>query len=604
MTALNNNKETSINPMIIMDKAIDMSTRLSGSQFPVSIFPAKIQRIIKEVHECHSFPTDYISAAILTALAVGIGNTHLAQMKQGWLESPILYMALIGRPGANKSHPLSFAMKPFLDYDYEQNKLFEEQYSKFEEKMCMSRKERIENGEDGFPQEPVRKRFLVSDVTPEGLSYIHAQNKRGLCLWTDELSAWFKNFNRYNNGSEEQFWLSVFSAKTTISDRRSSKSSIFIKRPYISVIGTIQKKILSELAKGERSSNGFIDRILFVMPNLQQKARWSDRELPDNIERDWQTIIQHLIDMECPINEQQEIEPHVLSFTEEAKTRLYEWQHHFSEQCDNETNDTIVSIYCKLEIYIIRFCLIIQLARWTCGECDKEAIDLLSVEYHVGTSKHWTGATVFWQVDNQGKVRTGKVMLYNPETGKRVKEPYSHVSWVHSLIPHKDFNLCQCFFGEHLINKDKTKPIALVESEKTALIASYYLPQFLWIASGGKNGCFNTKSLSVLKNRDVVLFPDLGATTVWQDKLPMMQVLGIRATLFDFLEHQACEEDKAKGLDIADYLLKIKPAEAKLQALIKQNPAIRKLIDVFKLEIVDEPQPRFRTPKRQRGFRL
>lgn len=71
---------------------------------------------------------------------------------------------------------------------------------------------------------------------------------------------------------------------------------------------------------------------------------------------------------------------------------------------------------------------------------------------------------------------------------------------------------------------------------------------------------------------------------------------------FRLLEHQACEEDK--GLDIADYLLKIKPAEAKLQALFKQNPAIRMLIDVFKLEIVDEPQPRFRTPKRQRGFRL
>lgn len=46
-----------------------------------------------------------------------------------------------------------------------------------------------------------------SHITPEGLSYIHAQNKRGLCLWSDELSAWFKNFNRYNNGSEEQFWL-------------------------------------------------------------------------------------------------------------------------------------------------------------------------------------------------------------------------------------------------------------------------------------------------------------------------------------------------------------------------------------------------------------
>ena len=83
-----------------------------------------------------------------------------------------------------------------------------------------------------------------------------------------------------------------------------------------------------------------------------------------------------------------------------------------------------------------------------------------------------------------------------------------------------------------------------------------------------------------------------------------MKALGIRASLFDFLEQQACEEDKAKGLDIADYLLKIKPTEARFQALIKQNPAIRKLINVFKLEIVDEPQPRFRTPKRQRGLRL
>jgi hypothetical protein len=87
----------------------------------------------------------------------------------------------------------------------------------------------------------------------------------------------------------------VFSAKTTISDRKNAKSSIFIKRPYISVIGTIQKKILSELAKGERSSNGFIDRILFVMPNLQQKARWNDKELPENIEQEWNAIIDKLI---------------------------------------------------------------------------------------------------------------------------------------------------------------------------------------------------------------------------------------------------------------------------------------------------------------------
>ena len=118
----------SINPASIIDEAVDLSMRLAGTDFPVSIFPTKIQRIISEVHECHNYPTDYIASAILTAIAVGIGNTHLAQIKQGWVESPILYMALIGRPGANKSHPLSFAMKPFLDYDYQQNQVFEKAF--------------------------------------------------------------------------------------------------------------------------------------------------------------------------------------------------------------------------------------------------------------------------------------------------------------------------------------------------------------------------------------------------------------------------------------------------------------------------------------------
>ena len=119
-------------------------------------------------------------------------------------------MALIGRPGANKSHPLSFAFQPFIEHDYCQNQEYQKLYAEYERTMSMSKKERMEAGLDEFPQAPVRRRFLVSDITPEGLSLIHAQNPRGLRLWSDELSAWFKNFNRYNNGSEEQFWLSVF----------------------------------------------------------------------------------------------------------------------------------------------------------------------------------------------------------------------------------------------------------------------------------------------------------------------------------------------------------------------------------------------------------
>lgn len=126
--------------------------------------------------------------------------------------------------------------------------------------------------------------------------------------------------------------------------------------------------------------------------------------------------------------------------------------------------------------------------------------------YHVGTARKWKNATVFWQTDISGKIRTGKIMQYNAETGKRIKEPYAHVSWVHTELDIPEFHLQQCYFGEHLLYNSR-KPVAIVESEKTAIIASFYIPEYIWLATGGKNGCFNEQNFGVLKGRNIVLFP-------------------------------------------------------------------------------------------------
>ena len=55
-------------------------------------------------------------------------------------------------------------------------------------------------------------------------------------------------------------------------------------------------------------------------------------------------------------------------------------------------------------------------------------------KYFIGTSKHWNGATIFWQIDIQGNIRTGKIMLYSPITGKRIKVPFNHIAWVHTAF--------------------------------------------------------------------------------------------------------------------------------------------------------------------------
>lgn len=206
-------------------------------------------------------------------------------------------------------------------------------------------------------------------------------------------------------------------------------------------------------------------------------------------------------------------------------------------------------------------------------------------KYQVGTANYYcSGCTIYWQVDDSEKVRSGKIMLYDRVTGKRIKKPYNHITWVHSIL-YDNYNLKQCFFGEHLMQSNTTLPIAIVESEKSALIASCYLPQYLFLASGGKHGCFSAENYEKFVGRKVVLFPDLGAIELWEKKAEQMRELGIEVVVFDFLERNATPEQIREGYDIADFLLQIKPQEAIIQTLIEGNPLLQYLIDNLDLEV-------------------
>lgn len=231
-----------------------------------------------------------------------------------------------------------------------------------------------------------------------------------------------------------------------------------------------------------------------------------------------------------------------------------------------------------------------------------EALRLMQL-YRVGTANHWQGSTVLWQTDTHGRARTGKIMLYNPTTGRRVKEPHNHITWVHSILHKEGFNLKQCFFGEHLLPTDEKRSVAIVESEKSALIASSYLPQYLWIASGGKNGCFRDDNLSALRGRNVVLFPDLGATEDWSARISTMQRMGISVKLFDYLERNATEKQRAEGFDIADFLLEMKQPQAILQGMIAKNPSLNLLIKELGLVLIEESIHPVSTVKRK-GIKL
>lgn len=225
---------------------------------------------------------------------------------------------------------------------------------------------------------------------------------------------------------------------------------------------------------------------------------------------------------------------------------------------------------------------------YLCGVFGAEETAWLFNLYRVGTSAKWGGSTVFWQTDEAGRTRTGKIMLYNPATGRRVKEPQACVSWAHAELRLPDFNLRQCLFGQHLLPEYPDKTVFLVESEKSAVIAACYMPDALWLATGGKNSCFNVQTVEALRGRDVILLPDLGATDAWRLKLPIFRPACRSVAVSSMLEDMATEEQRSQGLDIADFLLATPTRHQLLQQMIQRNPCLQQLIDELELELVEE----------------
>ena len=188
---------------------------------------------------------------------------------------------------------------------------------------------------------------------------------------------------------------------------------------------------------------------------------------------------------------------------------------------------------------------------------DPIVIEDLIDEYRIGVTK--SRATIFFQMDAQGRCRTGKIMMYDPETGHRIKDPNvpGRITWVHSMMKQAgmlpaDWELTQCLFGEHLLPRYPKKPVALVESEKTSIICAGLMPKYLWLATGGKS-CINDRLL-VLQGRKVIAFPDIDGYEDWSRKLSAYPQLGI--TISPILNQNATAEDLAAHIDIADWLIR------------------------------------------------
>lgn len=346
-----------------LEKDISVLTEINDNPFPIEIFPKALQQILYEAHNKYQFSIDYLGAGCLSAMSAAIGISYKVEVLKGWLEKCNLFMVIVGRPGDAKSHALNYCFNPIHKREKQLFEKYEQDIREYES---------VLNGDQDKIEKPFLERLLINDSTPEALIQAHSNNKRSLYIYIDELHGWIKNFNRYNSSGEEQTYLTLWSGGVVTVDRVSSKS-IRLDDPFIGVIGSTQISVLKEFAKGGRSANGFLDRMLFVFPEVQKNIKWSNKKVDEIIMQNYFAIITNLIDLKLNPNN----ESNIICFETEAKKFLFDWQ---NTRPENYLFDYERSIEVKLQQYVIRFSLILQLAFNVCENKTDKEIQLFAVK--------------------------------------------------------------------------------------------------------------------------------------------------------------------------------------------------------------------------------
>lgn len=241
-----------------------------------------------------------------------------------------------------------------------------------------------------------------------------------------------------------------------------------------------------------------------------------------------------------------------------------------------------------------------DLTKWLLTFIDPLIVEGLTDLYRLGVTSACD--VIYFQIDTKGRCRSGKIMKYDPQTGHRIKDDSTpgKVTWIHSILKSRkllpsSWELTQCLFGEHLLTEYPDHKVILVESEKTALIGCAFMPQYTWLATGGKSN-INSEKLSVLKNREIIAYPDRDAIGLWKEKLAVFP--NIRVS--DLMERYAEADGLPENADLADWIIShqcrtdsavpndsSEPCESREPwQRILENENVRLLIEELDLELV------------------
>ncbi|HCN83975.1 MAG TPA: hypothetical protein DIT07_10210, partial [Sphingobacteriaceae bacterium] len=338
--------------------------QLTTPDFPIHIFPQQLQHIITYYCSTLNLNMDYAAVTVLYAFSVALGGHYSLTVKRGWVELPTLFVALVGKPGINKSGPISIFTQPLEKLEKILFNRFLDEYSTFKKGRSIKK----ENDSGVILEEPVRRQLVIKDATQEAMLKALYDNPHGFAGIYDELAAFLKSFNKYKSGGgDEEVMLSLFSGKS-ISVNRKSSEPIFIEKPFVSIIGSIQPQVLINLLGNNKIDNGLTHRFLFAFPDNVIREDLSDEDVPEYIEELYQAFINRILISEFVQTDG--FPGYKINLSKEGYDAYKIFRRKINETINNEKSDAISGIYAKLDTYSLRIALILHVMRMGCEEED------------------------------------------------------------------------------------------------------------------------------------------------------------------------------------------------------------------------------------------
>ena len=320
--------------------------------FPLHCLPEAAREFITAVSDSCGTPIDFAAVFALGCMSGAIGASCRLEVKSGWQEYAVLWLAIVAEAGSAKTPVQSLVMKPLREIQGELSARFQQAVKNYDAET-----------EDEKPNLEV---MLYGDCTQEGLYKSLASSQRGGLLVSDEITSWIQSHNKYQKGgNDRQAYLSLWSS-TAVSVLRKLDGITFIPLPVLSIVGGLTPSSLPSLHGG--NEDGFLSRFLISCPD-KRKQTYSEIGVSEGTQYAWQLFIKHLWNIEPETNGGGVWMPATVKLSREAHELFKKFYNDIHTVIDSETLPSLFrGSFSKAPSQAARLALVIHLGRQACGE--------------------------------------------------------------------------------------------------------------------------------------------------------------------------------------------------------------------------------------------